>query len=82
MEMGADAGSGIPRLDEPATLLYRWTLVHGRLTPATLPSAVAETGLSERACREAIAQLAAVYLFQALPGDDGEKSAPPRAGGP
>ncbi|MEU9179517.1 LuxR C-terminal-related transcriptional regulator [Streptomyces sp. NPDC048550] len=32
---------------------------------------MAETGLSERACREAIAQLAAVYLFQALPGDDG-----------
>ncbi|WP_328762108.1 helix-turn-helix transcriptional regulator [Streptomyces sp. NBC_00272] len=69
--MGADSGTGVPRLDEPATLLYRWTLVHGRLTPTTLPRAAAETGLSEQACTGAIAQLAEVYLFQPLPGGNG-----------
>ncbi|MGW2671532.1 LuxR C-terminal-related transcriptional regulator [Streptomyces sp. NPDC001272] len=71
MTVDADGESGVPRIDEPAALLYRWTLVHGRLTPATLPRAAAETGLSEDACREAVARLCALCLFQPLSGVDG-----------
>ncbi|MFF4330076.1 LuxR C-terminal-related transcriptional regulator [Streptomyces sp. NPDC001591] len=71
MTVDADGESGVPRIDEPAALLYRWTLVHGRLTPATLPRAAAETGLSEDACREAVARLCDLCLFQPLSGADG-----------
>lgn len=50
-EQAADAAATIPGVDSVAVTLYRWTVVHGRLTPATLAQAAAETGIGEPDCR-------------------------------
>ncbi|MFD4909956.1 helix-turn-helix transcriptional regulator [Kitasatospora purpeofusca] len=68
-EQAADAAATIPGVDSAAVTLYRWTVVHGRLTPATLAQAAAETGIGETDCRRALAALTEACLLQAVPAD-------------
>ncbi|MFJ4090591.1 LuxR C-terminal-related transcriptional regulator [Kitasatospora sp. NPDC089913] len=66
-EVAADAAATIPGVDSAAVTLYRWTVVHGRLTPATLAQAAVETGIGETDCRRALAALTEACLLQVLP---------------
>ncbi|MFF1560709.1 LuxR C-terminal-related transcriptional regulator [Streptomyces sp. NPDC058279] len=76
--METDGGPGaavtVPGLDSTAVMLYRWAVVHERLTPATLTQAAAETGVSARACLSAVRALTDSCLLTELPadGDAGE----------
>ncbi|MCX4752061.1 helix-turn-helix transcriptional regulator [Kitasatospora purpeofusca] len=86
-EQAADAAATIPGVDSVAVTLYRWTVVHGRLTPATLAQAAAETGIGEPDCRRALAALTEACLLQAVPAavpavvpDDGRSAGPGPAG--
>ncbi|CAN3979978.1 LuxR C-terminal-related transcriptional regulator [Kitasatospora purpeofusca] len=89
-EQAADAAATIPGVDSAAVTLYRWTVVHGRLTPATLAQAAAETGIGEPDCRRALAALTEACLLQAVPAavpavvpDDGRSAGPgPTGSGP
>ncbi|WP_168714138.1 LuxR C-terminal-related transcriptional regulator [Streptomyces sp. A1136] len=73
--METDSGPGtaaqVPGLDSAAVLLYRWTVIHERLTPATLPQAAAETGVNPQACLAALRTLTDSCLLTELPADDG-----------
>ncbi|MFD4656586.1 LuxR C-terminal-related transcriptional regulator [Kitasatospora sp. NPDC058444] len=67
---GPDPTPDVPALDSAAVTLYRWTVVHERLTPATLAQAASETGLSLPECEAAVRQLTGACLFQELFADD------------
>ncbi|PWK74704.1 regulatory LuxR family protein [Streptomyces sp. CG 926] len=73
--METDSGPGtaaqVPGLDGAAVLLYRWAVVHERLTPATLAQAAAETGVSRRATLTAVRTLTDSCLLTELPADGG-----------
>ncbi|MEU3567473.1 hypothetical protein AB0E96_03440 [Kitasatospora sp. NPDC036755] len=56
----------VPALDSAAVTLYRWTVVHERLTPATLAQAASETDLSLPECEAAVRQLTEACLFREL----------------
>ncbi|APU40046.1 helix-turn-helix transcriptional regulator [Streptomyces sp. TN58] len=71
MESGPGAPAQVPGLDSPAVLLYRWTVVHERLTPATLAQAAADTGMSRQACSAAVRSLTDSCLLTELPAPDG-----------
>ncbi|MFG2985438.1 LuxR C-terminal-related transcriptional regulator [Streptomyces sp. NPDC048258] len=77
--METDSGPGtaarVPGLDSAAVMLYRWTVVHERLTPATLAQAAADTGVSPPACLSAVKALTDSCLFTELPAD-GEEQEP------
>ncbi|MFI2611580.1 LuxR C-terminal-related transcriptional regulator [Kitasatospora sp. NPDC018619] len=62
----------VPALDGAAVTLYRWTVVHERLTPATLAQAASETDLSLPQCEAAVRQLTDACLLQELAGAAGE----------
>ncbi|MEU1287618.1 LuxR C-terminal-related transcriptional regulator [Kitasatospora sp. NPDC005856] len=67
---GPDPTPDVPALDSAAVTLYRWTVVHERLTRATLAQAASETGLSLPECEAAVRQLTGACLFQELFADD------------
>ncbi|MFJ4669094.1 helix-turn-helix transcriptional regulator [Kitasatospora purpeofusca] len=79
-ELAADAAATIPGVDSAAVTLYRWTVVHGRLTPATLAQAAAETGMGEPDCRRALAALTEACLLQAVPADGSAPAGPEPVG--
>ncbi|MFB8236065.1 LuxR C-terminal-related transcriptional regulator [Kitasatospora purpeofusca] len=79
-ELAADAAATIPGVDSAAVTLYRWTVVHGRLTPATLAQAAAETGIGEPDCRRALAALTEACLLQAVPAAGSEPAGPEPVG--
>ncbi|MFJ8429840.1 LuxR C-terminal-related transcriptional regulator [Kitasatospora sp. NPDC094019] len=80
-ETAADAAAAIPGVDSAAVTLYRWTVVHGRLTPDTLAQAAVETGMDETDCRRALAALTEACLLQPVPGVPGGPGAPDVPGG-
>lgn len=65
----------VPGLDSAAVMLYRWAVVHERLTPATLARAAADTGISPQACLSAVKALTDSCLFREL-ADDGAEQEP------
>ncbi len=67
----AGGAAGIPGPDGAAVLLYRWTVVHEGITPATLSRAVAETGISDDEGHQALNSLLDACLLQELPADPG-----------
>ncbi|MEV0188488.1 hypothetical protein AB0I39_08140, partial [Kitasatospora purpeofusca] len=79
-EVAADAAATIPGVDSAAVTLYRWTVVHGRLTPATLAQAAVETGIGETDCRRALAALTEACLLQAVPAAGPGHAGPGHAG--
>ncbi|MFJ6622244.1 LuxR C-terminal-related transcriptional regulator [Kitasatospora sp. NPDC091335] len=79
---GPEPAVGVPALDSAAVTLYRWTVVHERLTPATLAQAASETGLSLRECESAVRQLTGACLFQELRPAGDPAGADPTGAGP
>ncbi|MFF4382403.1 LuxR C-terminal-related transcriptional regulator [Kitasatospora sp. NPDC001547] len=79
---GPDATADVPALDSAAVTLYRWTVVHERLTPGTLAQAASETGLSLPECEAAVRQLTGACLFQELRAPDGPAPGAPLPDGP
>jgi hypothetical protein len=71
-----DPTTGVPGLDSAAVTLYRWTIVHERLTPASLAQAASDTGLSLPECRHAARALSESCLFQELPPTGGTEPGP------
>ncbi|MFE7639766.1 LuxR C-terminal-related transcriptional regulator [Kitasatospora sp. NPDC057518] len=65
-----DPTADVPALDSAAVTLYRWTVVHERLTPATLAQAASETDLTLPECEAAVRQLTGACLLQELFPDD------------
>ncbi|MFE1873160.1 LuxR C-terminal-related transcriptional regulator [Streptomyces sp. NPDC059496] len=63
----------VPGLDSAAVMLYRWAVVHERLTPATLARAAADTGISPQACLSAVKALTDSCLFAELADDGAEQ---------
>ncbi|MFI1154910.1 hypothetical protein [Streptomyces sp. NPDC020817] len=61
---GDSVAAGIPGLGCAAVLLYRWTVVHERLTPAILSRAAAETGITEHESHRALDSLLDACLLQ------------------
>ncbi len=76
------AAAGLPGVDGAAVVLYRWTVVHGRLTPDTLTQAADETGIGEPACRQALEALLEACLLQAIPTPPGLPGLPAVEGSP
>ncbi|MFE4976189.1 LuxR C-terminal-related transcriptional regulator [Kitasatospora sp. NPDC056651] len=74
-----DPATGVPALDSTAVALYRWTVVHERLTPASLAQAAAETDLTLPECEAAVRQLTGACLLQELRAPDDPAAAGPTA---
>ncbi|MEV7185408.1 LuxR C-terminal-related transcriptional regulator [Kitasatospora sp. NPDC093102] len=79
---GPDPTADVPALDSAAVTLYRWTVVHERLTPATLAQAASETDLGLPECEAAVRQLTGACLFQELFADDAPTDDAPTDGDP